>query len=175
MMPILHSDHAGRKKELTERITIPHFELLEFSLTDHRSETPYAEETLKLNVDNYCPVMGTKILLPLNLLSKIKEKAVNPATRKTDIFFRRAKRVSDTVLYKIPDTYLIESLPPAASMETPFGSYSMKADTSGQQITYIRTLELKKGTFPASLAKEFESFYLSVQRQDNAKAILKKR
>ncbi len=175
MMPVIHSDMTDRKKMLTELISIPHFELIDVSLEDHRERKPFVDETVVLNMENYCSVMGSKILLPLNLASRLKDKSVNPATRKTELFFRRGKRVSDTIVYKIPEAFLIESLPAAVSIDSPFGNYAMRADTMGQQITYTRSLELKKGKFPASSAKEFDSFYLSVQRYDNAKAVLKRK
>ncbi len=76
------------------------------------------------------------------------------------------------MVYTIPESYKIESLPEGKNIKSAFGNYSYAVSVKDNNIIYSRMLIINQGRFKASDYKNFYDFCLSVSKADNVKAML---
>jgi hypothetical protein len=174
LLPIFYADDADQKKRITQSIDIPSFSLTKFSLTENRSKTPSMEEHLNLSITNYIRKIGDVALLPLNFMNKFHSIPRKVRNRKSEMSIRRSYLENDTVSYQLPPNYIVTELPSKVEIQGKFGTYAANTSQKGNNITYIRHFELKKGTFPAEEYAAFRDFLEAVSTADEAVASLKK-
>ena len=92
--------------------------------------------------------------------------------RQSDFIIHRSSADYDTLIYKIPPAYRIESLPEGKTINSPFGIYSFSVSVKDNNIIYTRKFVVNQGRFKASEYKKFYDFFLAVSKGDNTKAML---
>lgn len=173
-VPILMSDQADRKKQVTRRIHIPNFELDKFTIEETKSEQPYVTEQLNLSINNYCTKVGEKMMLCLNMMNKVSESPFQSASRKTPVSFKWPVFEIDTVTYELPQGYTMEKIPSKISIASDFGKYTTLVTKSGSTIQYVRTFEIYKGEYPIEKYDDIVIFFDKIVSADENKVMLTK-
>jgi transglutaminase-like putative cysteine protease len=171
-VPILMSDQADRKKQVTRRIHIPNFELDRFTIEETKSELPYVTEQLNLTINNYCTKVGEKMMLCLNIMNKVSNSPFQSASRKTPVSFKWPVYEIDTVNYELPQGYTLEKIPSKISIASDFGKYTTLVTKSGSTIQYVRTFEIYKGEFSVEKYDDIVIFFDKIVTADENKVML---
>ncbi len=174
LLPVLLGDDHHKKKIMYNRIDIPSFDLIKYEHKEIRKQVPCIEETLEIQLNNYSSLMGSYVLLPLNLLTKINPLPRNKDERISDIYVEREYLKIDTIKYIIPSNHSVKDLPDNNTIKSDFGEYKYKVNHSGSDIYYIRFLKMNKGIYDKKRYQEFYDFFEQISMLDNAKAILVK-
>lgn len=172
---ILRMDEKDKKKKMLSHIDIPSFELVGFKYVENRNKTPSIDEEINLKINNYGTLLGDRILLGLNLMTKIGVLSDQETERKSNIFIRRAYTTIDTITYKIPKGYIYTIKPELKPISSKFGEYSAKLIAAETEIKYIRMFKINKGNYPASSYSDFIDFYNKISQADEYKIALKKK
>jgi transglutaminase-like putative cysteine protease len=172
LLPIMLSDDVDRKKKMTEWLDIPDFELVIFNHKEVRERIPSVIETADLQLNNYASVMGTRLLVPLNLMTKEDLLPRKKEERRSDILIRRAYTDIDTITYKIPQFYKVEGIPANDGIKSDFGEYWYKTEQTDKEIKYIRYLRMDKGQYDKSRYNDLYAFFEKISVMDNIKAVL---
>jgi len=172
---IIHIDDIDKKRFVTKNIDIANFELLNFSHKENKNIIPQIDEEINFALPEYGIKMNNIILLPLNLMNKIDNVPLNTTQRKFDIQIQRSNMMVDSVVYIIPDNYLIDKLPGNQIIKSIYGDYNSRILINNQQITYIRTFTLNKGIYPATDYLNFTNFFEKIQKIDQINCVLKSR
>ena len=114
------------------------------------------------------------MILPLNLEDAQVPLQKMLKARKSDIIINRSSIDCDTLVYQIPSNYKIETVPTGKNLNSNFGNYSNSISVKGNEITYIRKLEIRQGRYKPTEYKELYDFILSIAKADNVKVILAK-
>ena len=176
LMPIYYADNADKLKRVTQRIELPSFTLNKFDYTENRSMTPSFDEHLDITVTNYVrKLVGDVALLPLNFMNKLSSIPEKVRNRKTNMCIRRPYMENDTVFYQLPKEFEVTELPAKSEISGKFGKYLASASIKGDEICYIRHLELFNGVFPPEAYSEFRDFLEEISTADGAVASMKKR
>lgn len=172
MTTYLRLENLEKRKFIMRNISIQNFELLEYNHNELRSIKPYIDLNLTVSIKEYTANLGNRLLVPLNLLNKIKNVPAQILSRKSDILINRSKQIIDTVVYKLPKSYKIYHVPKNMDIKTKFGMFRMNITKSDNQITYMRQLIINKGTYPAAEYDAFTDFFEMIVAADNLKFVL---
>ncbi|MFD2573876.1 DUF3857 domain-containing protein [Spirosoma soli] len=161
---------------LLKHIRIPTFELNTFTFSEEAGQLPTFVETLKIDVRRWATASGTRLFLPLNLMS-----ALSPATPLSQP--RRAAvelnanydfEDSDTITYQLPKGYAPEYELTPLTVESKFGRYTAQVTVEGERVTYIRRVTMHRGRFPASAYSDWVDFRKKVAKADRAQMVFVK-
>ncbi len=174
MTRFIRLEDTDRKKFIMKNLDVQNFELLKYSHIEDRSIQPEIDLNLSLSIREYTTLMGNRVMVPLNLLNKIKNVPSQSYERKSDIKIQRSEQVIDTIIYNIPAQYKLQHIPDNKLIESNYGTYRIRLIKSDKQLTYIRQLILNKGTYPSTDYDDFTSFFEDIESADNLKFILLK-
>lgn len=162
---------------IVKRLSIPSFELNTFGYNEQAGALPAVTETLALTARQWAKTGGSRLFLPLNLLSA---QTTVPPTLSTP---RRAPVVmstnydyedTDTVVYQVPDGYAPEFKIEPALIESVFGRYSAQVVVDGKKVTYMRRMSMHGGRYPASAYTDWVAFRRKVARADRVQLVFVK-
>ena len=172
---LLNSNYDEQKKWLYTSSTLPSLQIRSFSVNDLGGTLPSARVSESVISKNYCSFTGKYMLLPLNTLNGQKSIQKMLKSRYSDILINRSSVDYDTIVFKIPDNYVYESIPSGNNINSKFGSYSSSVSANENEIIYIRKFTILEGRYKPSFYKELYDFILSVSKADNSKIILTKK
>jgi transglutaminase-like putative cysteine protease len=161
---------------LLKRIHIPAFELNTFAYKELPGSIPAVTENLDLTVRRWATTSGTRLFLPLNLMSALSQATPLTQPRKAPVDFGSGYDYedSDTITYQLPKGYSPEYQIEPMTIESKFGRYSAQLAVEGGQITYIRKIAMHRGRFPATAYAEWVDFRKKVAKADRAQMVLVK-
>ena len=164
-----------QKEILVKFLPLNNLSISNLTITDN-STTTAAAATLKFSgtAAKYASSVGNRLFVPVSPFNKKSQPFPANKDRTTDIFIEDGSTQTDTLTFSIPSGYEIEFLPEDFNTTAEIGTYSVKFQKSDNQIQYIRTLVLNKGTYPLSNYSNIYNFYNLVSDYDNKKVILKK-
>jgi hypothetical protein len=168
---ILNDAHDEQKKWIQENISIPSFEVLGFSLINHKDRIPSATVDVELSLTRFANVSGKRFFLTPNLMNKNTYVPEPVQDRKSNVVRRIGYVDVDTVTYRLPEEMYPEFLPDAINIKNTFGEYEASFKVDQGKLIYIRRLKMNKGEFPPSSYPEFIEFFRSISKADNVKMV----
>lgn len=169
---VLMLDETDRKKNIQNRITIPSYDLLSYNHTEKKQVNPSIDEELKLYLPNFGTIMGNRILINPNLISRFGKLPYSTKERKSVIKVSRPLFETDSITVILPVNIKVDVLPEKNSIASRFGEYSSVFLTNNKEIRYIRTFRFFKGEYPASDYQEFIDFCEKISIADEVKIAL---
>jgi transglutaminase-like putative cysteine protease len=135
---------------------------------------PIVYEHIDFKARQVARMASTKMLLPLFYLNKKGRKLKSDENRRFEIVLKRGSTNIDTVVYKIPAQFSINSLPDSISINSDFGHYQSNTWIDGDQIIYTRKEIVYDGRFPPERWEDFRTYKNAVRKADKATAVLQK-
>jgi hypothetical protein len=175
ILPVYLADDTDKKKMISENLNFPGFQLINYNYKENRDVIPSIEESLKINFENYLTKLNANYLLLLNCTNRITGAPPNVRNRKTELVSRHAYQDIDTIIYTLPASLKVESVPAPVNIQTAFGEYSSKTELNGELLTFVRNFRINKGRYPAASYAEFIDFYDKVVVADDLKCVLVKK
>lgn len=173
----LHNLNRDEQRDwLLRRIAIPAFELTTFSYREQTGAVPAITEQLSLSIRQWATISGTRLFLPLNLMSALPLATPLSQPRKTlvDLGPGYDFNDSDTIVYKLPKGYTPEYQIRPLTIESKFGQYATHMTIEGEQVTYIRHVTMHRGLFPATAYTEWMDFRKKIAKADRVQMVFVK-
>ncbi|MCU0355187.1 MAG: DUF3857 and transglutaminase domain-containing protein [Cytophagales bacterium] len=161
-----------QKKQLYKRIDIPSFEINRFAFSEQKTRVPALTETLSLTVRKCGSKSGTRMFVNPNLMNVSHPVPPPAAPRKTEFVNRMAYQDVDTVVYQLPKGYGVEFLPDPVKIESKFGLYQAGVQAKEGEITYVRSITVNRGKYPAEAYNEWIEFRKKIAKADKAQMVL---
>jgi hypothetical protein len=175
---VLHSLGRDQQRDwLIKRLSIPSFELGSFAYTEQAGRLPVVTEKLSLTARQWGKVSGSRLFLPLNLLSaQTTVPPVSSAPRRTAFVMNTSYDYddTDTVVYQLPEGYAPEFRIEPTIVESAFGRYSAQVVVDGRKVTYVRRMSMHGGRYPASAYTDWIAFRRKVARADRVQLVFVK-
>ena len=174
---IIHSLSRDEQRSwLIKRISIPAFELNTFTLAEHPTAIPAVTETMKLAVRRWATVSGTRLFLPLNLMSALSTAPPMLHSREAPLKLGANYDFedSDTVTYQLPKGYAPEYRVEPVTVESKFGRYTAQLGLDGDRVTYIRHITMHGGRFPATAYTDWVDFRKKIAKADRMQLVFVK-
>jgi hypothetical protein len=170
--PIYYSDDADKKKILSNRISLPGFQLRNFAYKENKAIIPSFDETLNISFQNYGTIAGQRVFIPLNFINRFESNPERVRNRKTDVIIRRPYIERDTVIYELPANSKVEVLPNPIEIATQFGTYKAKAEIINNKLVYTRFFQMNKGKYPPTAYADLLDFYEKISNADRVQCSL---
>ncbi|WP_338875664.1 DUF3857 and transglutaminase domain-containing protein [Spirosoma sp. SC4-14] len=169
-------NQEDQRSWLLKRIHIPAFELNSFVYQEQPGTIPAITEKLALTIHRWATVSGTRLFLPLNLLSALSSATPQIQTRKTDLELGASYDFmdSDTITYHIPKGYVPEYQIAPVRIESKFGVYTAQLTVENEHITYIRKITMHQGRFPSATYSDWLDFRKKVAKADRNQMVFVK-
>ena len=169
-------DKEGQKKELTEIINIPSFEIENFEFHEVKEALPKMNVTATLSINKFGSRSDHRISFRPNLISDFIYIPLNEMPRKNPFYLNPNiynKQIIDTFIYHLPLDYDIEQLPSEQAYKTDFGNYVVTFTQTKNQLICARSLEFKAGTYPAERFTDFVNFLKGIKATEKGMVVIK--
>lgn len=168
---------TDQRSWLLKRIRIPAFELTTFALTQRRDRIPAVTEKLKLSVRRWATVSGTRLFIPLNLMSGLglATPSVQPRQQPLDLDADFDYVDADTIVYQLPQGYQPEYRIEPTKVESTFGTYTARVTVDGDRVTYVRYLQMHRGRYPALAYPAWVDFRRKIAKADAVQLVFVKK
>lgn len=97
-----------------------------------------------------------------------------PSKRIYDIKIDQGYSENDTIVFNIPASYALESLPKDIDLTTPFGSFRASATQEGNQLIYTQHTVIATGKYDKEKYDEIKAFFAQITNAVKRKVVLKK-
>lgn len=172
----LYSEYPDQKDWLYRNSELPSAQISEFTVTENRNgKVPRADITQTVISRNYGSFTGPYLMLPLNKINSQKPVPKMLKPRRSDIFIDRPSVDYDTIVFQIPDNYIVDAIPSGNSINSVFGEYSNTVSLKDNEITFTRRCLINQGQFNPDEYKKFFDFVNAISKYDNVKVMLKKK
>lgn len=149
-----------------EKFNYSRFPYKDFSIQSFNHAVPDKNNSIltldyKLNVNGLGKSLGTKMILPANLLTPMEDVfRLDPINKKTEV--RRSFTIEDKVQVTLPENYRVDLNQESKKETWPFGTFEMKFETdeSGRLNIYRRAV-IKKGNY---VNEKFDAFYEMIKK-----------
>ncbi len=160
------------KRFLSNAISLPSYELKDFTYEESPSELPEIKERLDIAATSYAHVTGKRIFITPNIFSRTGLNIEMDTTRLIPFTFSNAYHDADLIEIEFPAGYQIEASVKPVSISSSFGKYEMSCDIEGNKIVYRRLMEQYQTKVPVSKQAEVVDFYKQVYKVDRARIVL---
>jgi len=148
----------------------------EFEFTKRETEDIHTT-VLKMTVEKIPEfTAGSKIFLAPRLYKFWGRKLPKAENRRLDFYFNFPFERTDTTIYKLPEGYKADVLPPAKELKCEYASYSSKHwyDENQKAVYSTVTLALRQQVIPAAKYAEVKKFFDDVIMNDGQRIVVKK-
>ena len=170
----LHEPAQAQKEWLYEKLDIPSFEIMDFSLSKQATEVPQAKEQLQLHINNYASVSGKRLFFKANILNRWQGIPPSIEARQQDMQRIMAFSDQDSIHINLPAGYHAEYLPEPIEISNEFGQYSASYEPKEGGLIYVRRLQLSRGHYPAEAYERYRKFIKQVVKADKTKVVVLK-
>jgi transglutaminase-like putative cysteine protease len=174
LFAVLHRDESDKRKFIENKINIPDCILNSYKLKEKNIMIPEIKEDLNLSLNHLCVILGNRLILKPDLMTKIADLPYRTSNRESGICIRRPYNEIDTIIFRLPSGYTIENIPDKVSLLTKFGEYTSELQSTGKSLIYLRTLKLFNGNYPVSDYPGFVEFCERISVSDENKVMLVK-
>lgn len=164
-----------QKKYLYNNLSLKNLNIESIDIDLQKEILPTSSMDMRFELSNYAKVSNNRLFLPLNMFYNGYRLKKNKEERKGKIRNKFAFVVNDSIIYNIPDGYVVESTPKTLNINNEFGAFKTSVIFKNNQIIYYREYLLKEGEFSADKFDEFYKFKLKKQKADRAKIVLIKK
>ena len=171
---------SSREQEryLRRRIDAGSFTLEEYSFEEKTpTEVPTYMLDYRLQANNWAKASGPRLFIMPNVLERVEGVPEEMEVRTQPVVLRYDYLDIDTVLYRLPAGYTIESLTDeGVEFETVFGSYQAQVKMiDPQTLRYTRRLQMEAIQLPPSYYQELRNFYQQINKADKMQVVLSNR
>ena len=169
-------DQAGREKDLEEeaRTWLPNTAIVKFKEAQGWEDTDKPlTAVFTVELPAYASVAGKRLLIPASLFQLKHRDAFNHPDRKYPLYFPYAFTELDTVRFKIPSGFSMESVPQQQDARLPYASYRSASQMENNELVTRRVLYFNVIFSDVPKFPELKEFFGKVQAGDEQQAVLK--
>lgn len=117
---------------------------------------------------------GNKLFFRPRMYNICDEDLKTDSARSRDYLFEFPYEKTDTTVYILPDGFTTDALPPLKELNTQYGYYRKEVfrTPTGNGITIITQLNLKKHIVPAKEYRALADFFQQVNKSDGARLVI---
>ncbi len=171
---MLSASAEDQRKWLYRNISIPSFEVNDFSFALQKGRLPQVTETLDMSLRQCATISGKRIFLAPNLMNKWTSIPNSVENRKWDVVRASAYTNTDTIVYELPAGYALEHKPNDTTYKTEFGDFTSSIKVEGNKVTYVRTLQMHKGRFKPEVYAQMLEFMNNIVKADGQQVVFVK-
>jgi hypothetical protein len=147
------------------------FTVKKFTYEQPSRNTPAFNSQYSLQINGLAKQVNDKLVL-----SMVPAKPLNDYVDKDNLMkfysIKRGITVMDEISVNLPQNYWIYNLPEPAYINSPYGSYRLATEVSGNKLIIKRTIQLYKGDYSKADYEAFKVFFQSLEKLEKRKLVL---
>jgi len=164
-----------QKKNLLKNFGITGLIINSFSYDIQKSVIPEATETIEMQSLQYATKTGTRLFIPLNMLNRRRSIPAKVENRRLPVEQKYAYFDKDSIVFRLPSEYMVETTPKDKRIDTGFGTYQTSVTVANGIATYVREVKIPYGKWPKEKYDSLVDFYSGIVNADKAKLVLKQK
>ncbi|MFY8008363.1 MAG: transglutaminase domain-containing protein [Flavobacterium sp.] len=166
------------KESMVERIEKSHpgLEISEFEVQNTNDLSKPIIENYAFDLDNAIEIIGDKMYLSPLLFFTMNENPFKQEKREYPIDFIFPHQDKYNVSLKLPEGYVVESLPQSKviSMPEDMANFKFNLSNSGDQLQMVCSLDINRAVIGSEYYETLKSFFKEVINKQTEKVVLKK-
>ena len=152
---------------------VPDIKINKSTFNENENEISLSGE---FNLYKYASVTGKRIFFNPNLMERRSYVPKDISQKLSPQRFYYPYVDIDSTAYKIPQDYMIESLPTEMNIHSSFGSFTEKSIPGDEgEIVFVRKLQVDNYEVPAENYNEYKKFFSDVVKADRGQVVLIKK
>ncbi len=164
-----------RERYLNNAINLPTYKVEKNEYKEEKKRIPVINEDLHITSPNYASITGKRLFIRPNLFNKITTKLSIDSLRRYDITFKSSYKDVDSLTIAVPAGYSLEAMPKDISLNSKFGTYSIRFVIKDNTIAVLRTDERSAATFPSTDYDELVKFFDAMYKADRSQVVFVKK
>ncbi|WP_299819558.1 DUF3857 domain-containing protein [uncultured Pontibacter sp.] len=163
-----------QRKWIYQQTKLPSFEITNFTLEQKKAKLPSVTEKLELDLRQSATISGKRMFLTTNLMNKWSYAPEPLENRKTDVIRTLSFLDVDSITYELPVGYTLEHKPQDIVFKSKFGEYRTSIKVDGQNVAYVRVLQMDKGRYSKELYPKYLEFMNQIIKGDTQQVVFVK-
>jgi hypothetical protein len=167
---------AGKLQWAIRSLVHPNAKLNDYKIAGvevHLSEISMSAE---FAIGRFASGSQARLFFAPNVMQRRSYVPPEISQRLTPIFFGYPYLDIDSIRYVLPGGVKVEALPDPMEIQSSFGTFSEKTVAFGDTaIQFVRRLEVREYSIPASQYSEYRKFFYDVVRADRREVVLVKK
>ncbi|WP_255498638.1 DUF3857 and transglutaminase domain-containing protein [Dysgonomonas sp. ZJ709] len=174
-IPVFNSkDRDKMIKYINTYLKLPHIEFSGINATENKASLPSCRLDAAFQAPDYGNKTGNRLFLPLCPLHKGTLNMFSAESRTWDIVMQNGFSETDSIVFNLPESYTLETLPKDVDINTPFGSLKTKTEQKDNQIIYTQYLDIYSTRHSKESYKEVKDFFAQISTTIKRKLVLRK-
>lgn len=172
---IRSNDRSKHVNYINRYLNFPTLNIGTIHTSENLSDLPFCTLSADFKASNYITKTGQRLFIPLVPLKKNYFNTFKSKERKQDIVIDYGFCERDSVIFNLPEGYVLESKPKNILYLTEYGSLlTFLKQTSDNQITFSLYIEVKEGRYDREKYNEIKNFYQAIVASTKAKLVVRK-
>lgn len=130
---------------------------------------------IEFSVPAYAQSMrGNLLIFKPAIVSRRESVALTNVKRKNPIVLE-SHSYNETVKVKLPEGFIVDEVPDAEKLDTPFGRYATSYEVKDGQLVFKRAFEVRATTIPAEEYQSVRKFFERIRAAEQAPVVLAKK
>ena len=161
-----------QERWLYSNFGFPNYRINQYSLMGHYLDNPIAQIQMDISLRSFADISGGRMIVPVNALINNIGAPPRNRNRSTPFELKFERTITDTVVYKIPDGFMVESTHRSQSLQSDFGKYESRFEIFDDKVLFIRRMETFSGLFDPEKYEEWFSYQRQLARAENQNIVL---
>jgi len=141
---------------------------------EDKSSMPSCTLTAGFEAEEFANRTGTRMFIPACPLHKREFGVFSAKNRNLDIVINNGYSQADTIIYNLPEGYVLESSPKDISVKTQYGTFEASAKQEEGKVIYSQNIDVFTGIYDKSEYSAYKAFYDQITNASKQRFVLKK-
>ncbi|MBB4034555.1 hypothetical protein GGR21_000442 [Dysgonomonas hofstadii] len=159
---------------LNRNLKLPKAQFNQVQAKENKSSMPSCTLTANFDAAEFANKTGSRLFIPACPLNKKEYSVFSSKNRNHDIVINNGYSQADTIIYNLPNGYVLESSPKDISVETPYGTFLSSAKQEDGRVIYSQNTVVFTGKYDKSEYPSYKAFYEQIANASKQRFVLKK-
>jgi len=169
---IMYDKPEKQKERIQKRFDFKNISISNIKFNEIKERIPIIEESFDFSIQQIGQISNNSLIIPFNQVSRSEDFNRNN-NRRTDIIIKRSSIHIDTIRIITPKDFIIDKMPIPKTLNSDFGQFKLDVISKENCLTFIRTVEWKKGRYDAKNYANLVLYQKQVNEIDKQVIILK--
>ena len=171
LMPV---SEKKREEWLVNSIPLNNFKINSHHFEGLEKDDREAKYQLNLTVKDYASSTAKRLFVPVNKFNEWNLHIPEDEVRINEIHLPFKFSEMDSVIFELPEGFIVESLPKNSDLKKEFGSYQTNYTIADNKVIFKRELIINQPELPKEKYSDFKDFFNTVNKNDRAQLVVVK-
>ncbi|HYE74426.1 MAG TPA: DUF3858 domain-containing protein, partial [Blastocatellia bacterium] len=130
---------------------------------------------VEFSVPTYAQSMRGNLLVFKPAIVSRRESVLLTNVKRTNPVVLKSHAYNETVKVKLPEGFVVDEVPDAEKLDTPFGRYTTSYEVKDGHLVFKRAFEVRASTIPANEYQSVRTFFERIRAAEQAPVVLAKK